>query len=899
VDQYVALDSIYTFGLYRAHLAYIAEVSEKNVRLPIYKKLDVDGKIVIQPVYELRIPKWPQLPNLVEWEQRISWASAVQAIRGIMFDKDYALKKLDEYQAARNEALEEVLTIADESNPFDGWEKIFQTIYWYHRMLETLKRGTKYSSPNYKGQRAWKMWEFYPVDEDLVMKSLTFDKPADTEEDEERRKLWLDWLLQASPDWPRAQLKRNAPEGVDTGDMPYIDIFNFVRDQSVWDTDDTLIVDYLTRTKLDWLEYYFTHRDPLPDEMIITKGKWIPYHLFVVCKIAIPSEEDFRSVSGITTKKHGQRVRQLNGDTNPNFSYMKLALREGLMSAGKEAIRYYLERDPDEAPNFMHFRRFVDADAQVSRITEYMAHASRDGFIHSVIVNTARTSRGRSRGPNLQNLPMRGEEKGFRGYLIAPGNRRAVEADISNAENVHGAVVSRDDAFAYAVMSLDFHSLMRDQYWPDLMVQFKARAEAGDHQAIKLLKDYRDLGKRVTFGDFYGAGVKKISRELGCSLEEAALIKKRKEQAFPKVTKKRADIEETCKQRVRQGFYPAYISLWEGSRVIVDSHLNSFDVNTYMAWNYTLQGGVGRIVARARAELVEMEIDMPRMEDGLPECFIGMDVHDALICCVSNTENVYVPYVTTVVQRLCQQVPEKALQRTIPYIRYVAEVGPENAEKWGWRDGIEYPFSLDYFINQWGYWKLPDDELEKPPRDREAPSWKGPMHEGWTVDKECALLRHDKEVTQQKDIARENGSGGVVRVDEVGAEWALMQQILTYFPGMIDRLDDNRKDVEWMLRHKQVTYIDKYGDEKQTEPLNFTNFMAASKGLFDLGYDMPTYQDNLANLQTLLHLRLMVHDWLEMVETWVKQYGDTYLPKAGSQEVRANLGSGSKERRIR
>ncbi|MBO4311677.1 MAG: DNA polymerase I, partial [Desulfovibrionaceae bacterium] len=133
-----------------------------------------------------------------------------------------------------------------------------------------------------------------------------------------------------------------------------------------------------------------------------------------------------------------------------------------------------------------------------------------DGRIRTTFNQTA-TATGRlsSSSPNLQNIPVRGEQgRKMRGCFTAPEGKLIVSADYSQIELRVLACVSQD---------------------PELLRAFREGADihartAGllyDVPADRVSPDQRRAAKTINFGLIYGMGAQKLAHELGISTAEA------------------------------------------------------------------------------------------------------------------------------------------------------------------------------------------------------------------------------------------------------------------------------------------------------------------------------------------------------------------------------------------
>jgi len=132
------------------------------------------------------------------------------------------------------------------------------------------------------------------------------------------------------------------------------------------------------------------------------------------------------------------------------------------------------------------------------------------GRLHTSYNQTvAATGRLSSSNPNLQNIPIRGEEgREIRKGFVAQDGHLLVSADYSQIELRVFAHYSNDEAFMEAFRrDEDIHS--------------RTAAEILDVNMGFVTSDMRRVAKAVNFGIIYGMGPKKLSEELGIDLKTA------------------------------------------------------------------------------------------------------------------------------------------------------------------------------------------------------------------------------------------------------------------------------------------------------------------------------------------------------------------------------------------
>ncbi len=132
------------------------------------------------------------------------------------------------------------------------------------------------------------------------------------------------------------------------------------------------------------------------------------------------------------------------------------------------------------------------------------------GRVHTSYNQTvAATGRLSSSNPNLQNIPVRGEEgRKIRKGFVAQKDHFLVSADYSQVELRVFAHYSEDEAFMKA--------FKRDED-----IHTSTAAEIQDVDVEEVTPEMRGVAKAVNFGIIYGMGPKKLSDELGIDLKTA------------------------------------------------------------------------------------------------------------------------------------------------------------------------------------------------------------------------------------------------------------------------------------------------------------------------------------------------------------------------------------------
>ncbi|MGM0645086.1 MAG: DNA polymerase I [Thermodesulfobacteriota bacterium] len=226
--------------------------------------------------------------------------------------------------------------------------------------------------------------------------------------------------------------------------------------------------------------------------------------------------------------------------------------------------------------------------------------------------NQLATATGRlsSSGPNLQNIPIRGEfGPRMRQCFVAPNGWRLVAADYSQIELRVLAHLSQDptllDAFAQGE---DIHR--------------RTAAVVMDISTEKVDAEARRQAKTINFGLLYGMGPQKLSRELNISLNAAKTFIQRYFDRLQGVSAFYETIEESAKQH-------GYVTTWAGRRRLLPD-INSRNTNLAqqarrMAVNTVVQGSAADIIKMA---MIQADRDEELATTGAR---LILQVHDELL----------------------------------------------------------------------------------------------------------------------------------------------------------------------------------------------------------------------------------------------------------------------------
>lgn len=723
VEKYVASDAHYAYLIYQRQIQFAVEVGSCG------------PKRTVSPMKNVNVPYWKELPGLlIEWTQQLAMQANL-AIRGVAVDLNYLAQRIDETREKALELAPKLLFESDPTDPYPDFRNIVSQLIYYRMVLDAMRDGQTYSEP-----KGWVNWKKINLDPTMIADALTFPGT----DDYELKMAWAKWLLSIDVTGTRDTIikKSNPP---DSRVVPHLDLQKFVQQQCF---DDSLVGGYLAFLKARWYEVYFTARVNKTPLEWVSSDHFKPYFVFAVAGWPLYSSADFKYELSLGTKKF-QQLRNQYEQEGTNFDLQALAIKMDAYSCGKPALEWIFshleDSDGNPLPNISEeyrkaepkLRSYLDLIstwATHRRMVEYWLHAQRDGRIHSILSPGTATGRDSSTLPNLQNIRM----KDFKGVFVGKPGYTPVEVDASNAELRMQAMRSEDDNFAYEVMAGDLHTKMMEMYWPEEVAHLRA---IGDYDG---LKELRNLGKKATFAGNYGAGPKKQAFLIKKDAAAANAIMERSKQNFPKVYAKKKELEENSLTRVRRGELPAFTRGWHGERYMVDT----FDgrLQGYTIWNYQLQGGVASFVHTA---MTQIEHHLKRK--GYKSRLI-LSIHDSLVIELANDE-----YETDLLQEIlqifCNQIPSNLLNKTVPHVYFASEYCPQNRFKWGYRVGQDYPFPDDEFINPWGRFKLKDylseKDQAKPRKAWAAPTWLGPVHQGWTLDAAIAEAKAEREAQRR------------------------------------------------------------------------------------------------------------------------------------------------------
>jgi DNA polymerase I-like protein with 3'-5' exonuclease and polymerase domains len=288
---------------------------------------------------------------------------------------------------------------------------------------------------------------------------------------------------------------------------------------------------------------------------------------------------------------------------NADLSYM--SEKNGKLSADAENLRAV---DDELAAAILEFRSEYKVLStyvrpMIGRTYESAMNSYKEPFIapdsriHANYRQVgARTGRMSCSDPNMQNQPR--DDLRLRYNIVADPGYTLVTCDLSNIEMVLFAAYCGEGALLDAVRNGDDMHVLTAK-----MLGLRDRRRPGGG-----IETARQLGKTYNFSRIYGGGLRTIKRSFRCSMDEARLLKRRFDDAYPEVQRLQNRIQYKLED-------DGYIQdrLISGRRFRVDVR------DAYKATNYLVQGTAASLLKYAVIKL---------HEDGVPMVAL---VHDEIV----------------------------------------------------------------------------------------------------------------------------------------------------------------------------------------------------------------------------------------------------------------------------
>lgn len=230
-------------------------------------------------------------------------------------------------------------------------------------------------------------------------------------------------------------------------------------------------------------------------------------------------------------------------------------------STDDDAVEVALYRDNLSERQQEVLRAFLKIKELTTRINMfYNAYAViphwTDGKVHSTFNQCqAATRRWSSSGPNLQQLPSRGEGVKFRDLFPAPKDWVYVSLDWSGQELRLMADFSQDANMLSCYIGdnkKDIHSLVAVSsapfIWGESVTydEFAAMRKSETAEAAERAASLRTKAKTVNFATQYGAQAPKVSIQLKSTEEEAQKFIDAKEATFPGINRWKDEVENAA-----------------------------------------------------------------------------------------------------------------------------------------------------------------------------------------------------------------------------------------------------------------------------------------------------------------------------------------------------------------
>jgi DNA polymerase-1 len=233
------------------------------------------------------------------------------------------------------------------------------------------------------------------------------------------------------------------------------------------------------------------------------------------------------------------------------------------------------------------------------------------GRVHTSYNQTvAATGRLSSSDPNLQNIPIRGEDgREIRKGFISEDGHYLVSADYSQVELRVFAHFSKDEAFMRAFkQNEDIHT--------------RTAAEILGVESQSVTPEMRRIAKAVNFGIIYGMGARKLGEELGIDLKTAKKYISLYYERYQGVARYRQEMIATAHKN-------GYVStLFNRKRYLPDINHSNHVIRAEaerMAINTPIQGTAADLIKMAMINIYQ------RLNQGYSRSKMLLQVHDELV----------------------------------------------------------------------------------------------------------------------------------------------------------------------------------------------------------------------------------------------------------------------------
>lgn len=277
-------------------------------------------------------------------------------------------------------------------------------------------------------------------------------------------------------------------------------------------------------------------------------------------------------------------------------------------STDEETLRELSDAHP-VIPCFLEYRQLYKLiSTYIDSLPKYVGE---DGRIHSTFnVEGAATGRLSSTAPNLQNIPIKGQQGGeIRKAFVASKGHVLLGADYSQVELRIMAHLSDDPGLKKAFSEgLDIHSLTAAKI-------FKVPLE-------QVNKEQRIVGKTMNFATLYGQGPRALSKQLKVDYATAHLYIEEYFAQFPKV---KQWMQKTVEEALKTGYVA---TIWGRKRYIPELLVANKMIKAFgerAAINHPVQGTSADMIKKA------MVLTLPELKKQKLDCQLILQIHDELL----------------------------------------------------------------------------------------------------------------------------------------------------------------------------------------------------------------------------------------------------------------------------
>lgn len=246
----------------------------------------------------------------------------------------------------------------------------------------------------------------------------------------------------------------------------------------------------------------------------------------------------------------------------------------------------------------------------VDNIPEMLDEGSR---LHPELLQMgAATGRFSCQNPNIQNIPIRGEQgKRLRNAFIAPSDRVLIAADYSQIELRSAAILSGD-------------AILIDTFKENKDIHTSVASRVFHVDEAEVTGDMRRKAKVINFGILYGMGVSALQKNLGTDRKEAQAFY---DEYFKQMTGLSQYIDDTIMMAKKKG----YTETLFGRRRLFPGLQSKIPFIKAMAEraasNAPIQGTTADII-----KLAMIELDKAITDQGLSDQIaMTMQIHDELV----------------------------------------------------------------------------------------------------------------------------------------------------------------------------------------------------------------------------------------------------------------------------